>query len=292
MKKTVFTLVLIFSIMSVCAASPLTDYSQGKVAIDYTYRPSFDMETSPEVSGSENIQKPVDYINNEINKREKNFSGKAKLDWGITAGLGNNWAFQYRGLKAEADGNTYPIENPPTANLVKSNNSPLAVTLTPQVKSQEFNALYKLSEGFSAFAGLVEVSPSVKVSPRYIERDGDVVYQDIGGRLEFKGEDKYFGQIGIIGTTKVWDKTNVYGVAAIGKDYRNMLAGISYEIDKNLEFDVNYRHTKFEDLSFASGYYNSSSPAAGVRPVNEFANAELKSDITVKGWGFGVTYKF
>lgn len=320
MKKTVLALVLIFGIVGVCSASPLTDYSKGKVAIDFNYRPSFDMEAKPyvEASGTYNGndvgamgQEVNQYINENIGDKG-NFDGKTKLDWGITVGMGNNWAFQYRGLKAEADGKTYTIfENKDEGfySAVENGNQSynryrnLSVTLTPQVKSQEFNALYKFHKNFSVFAGVVEVTPSIKVSPGFNQGENypnEYNYErSLGGTLEFKGKDKYLGQLGVIGTAKIADKTNVYGIAAIGKDYRNLSAGIGYEISKNWEFDVTYRHTKFEDLSFASVYSNYSheylSPALAEQTSEKYtesAAGELKSDITVKGWGFGLTYKF
>ncbi len=75
-KLAVILAVLLCTFMTagVTTASPLTDYSAGKVALDVNWTPSLDME--------------VDSLTGD---------GKSgNFDYGLTAGLGGKWAIQYR----------------------------------------------------------------------------------------------------------------------------------------------------------------------------------------------------
>lgn len=80
MKKILIMAAALLLISGVCAASPLTDYSQGKAAIDITFNPNQDLKFGSEA-----------------------FDGKASnLDGNMTIGLGNRFAVQYRQLDSEA----------------------------------------------------------------------------------------------------------------------------------------------------------------------------------------------
>lgn len=77
MKKLAVILAVLlctFTTAGVTTASPLTDYSAGKVALDVNWTPSLDMEAAGET----------------IDGKSGNF------DFGLTAGLGGKWAIQYR----------------------------------------------------------------------------------------------------------------------------------------------------------------------------------------------------
>ncbi|MDT8903214.1 hypothetical protein [Anaeroselena agilis] len=92
---------------------------------------------------------------------------------------------------------------------------------------------------------------------------------------------------GVVGSYNIAKKTNLWGLASFGSDYRNWEAGLSYDLGKDVQFNVSYRDTKFDALKFAGGNIN---PPAG--SVYSASNASVTTDVTVKGWGFGLTYKF
>ncbi|MDR7866443.1 MAG: hypothetical protein RIN56_06445 [Sporomusaceae bacterium] len=77
MKKLAIILAVLlctFTTAGVTMASPLTDYSAGKVALDVNWTPSLDLEANGET----------------LDGKSGNF------DYGLTAGLGGKWAIQYR----------------------------------------------------------------------------------------------------------------------------------------------------------------------------------------------------
>lgn len=155
------------------------------------------------------------------------FDGKA-YDWGFTYGIGNKMALQYKQFNPETD--SYD-------------------GIKHKIKSEEFNVLYKLDKNVSAFTGIV----------RYQHYFTNI--NSITSGQDYKNK----WQVGLVGSTNVWKKTDAYGVAALGNDYRNWEIGLSYAIAKDIDFNLSYRDAKFKDNS---------------------------ADITTKGYGFGVTYKF
>jgi predicted porin len=97
-------------ISSVCLASPLTNYSLGKTAVDIDWYPS---------------------LKADINSQNKD--GKSNnIDWGITTGLGHNFALQYSQF------------NPETKYYAGNRIG---------VNTQQVNVLYKLDNTVSAFTG-------------------------------------------------------------------------------------------------------------------------------------------
>lgn len=88
MKKVLILAVALLFVSGVCAASPLTDYSQGKAAIDITFNPNQDLKV-----GSES------------------YDGKSSnLDGSFTIGVGNRFAVQYRQLDSEAVSNKLNVQ--------------------------------------------------------------------------------------------------------------------------------------------------------------------------------------
>lgn len=74
MKKVLILIMALLLVSGVCAASPLTDYSQGKAAIDLEFYPGHDLT----VNG-------------------KDFDGKSSnMAGSVTVGIGNDFAVQYR----------------------------------------------------------------------------------------------------------------------------------------------------------------------------------------------------
>ncbi|MBC8016805.1 MAG: outer membrane beta-barrel protein [Sporomusaceae bacterium] len=271
MKKIGLTLIGMLLLSSVGFASPMMDYSKGKAGLDLNYRFYQDMDATANVSGQDWSHSFSDSL-----------SGKGGLELGATLGLGNNFALQYKGLEAEAN-KTYPLcDN-------------LAISLNPKIRSHEYNVLYNINKNFSAFAGLVRVTPNVNVAVNYNDYYEPQDYAstayvygiNLNGQATLGAKDKNIGQVGIIATTKIFDKTNLYGIAAFGKDYRNLEAGVGYEFSKDWELNVNYRSAKYDNLQIANGSYTETD---GDYVMHE--SLALTSDVKTKGWGVGVSYKF
>ena len=171
------------------------------------------------------------------------FDKKANLDFGITAGLGNKFAVQYNGYNAKSKATSFP------------NDDGSASQATATLKTQQFNVLYQLDKNLSVFTGFVSAKGQVNA-------DGDT----------YTSESKNKVQFGLIGSTKLADKTTAYAKVGFASDFTDMTVGLSQEISPNLEFNVDYRKVQAKKLTFDGG-----------------ADA---TDVTAKGIGFGVTYKF
>lgn len=120
MKRTILaTLCASFLLTGAVVASPLTDYSQGNIAIDLYYsKPKFD-EIRPLIT--------------------LEYGKKSTWDCSGTFGLGNKLAFQYTQLSPE----TSPYIDA-WANIVM------------RLKIQEFNVLYQVTPNMSVYSGLVK----------------------------------------------------------------------------------------------------------------------------------------
>jgi hypothetical protein len=224
-KKVLSTLAALSLVTSVGFASPLNDFSQGKVAVDISARPSNDFKIS-DSTGSET------------------YDGKTSWEYGLTVGLGNNLAFQYKNY------------NPKSKDYNVS-----GFIGNGKLDTQEFNILYKLDKNFTVFTGMNQAKSKYSVS----------------GLGEYTGDTKTNWQVGVTGQTAFGDKTTGYATIAAGQDSSTYKIGVSYAIDKNLDFDLFYGQNKYNKVK-----YNST--IASVYGSN--------ADYTVKGIGYGVTYKF
>ncbi len=216
-------------IAGVGVASPLTDYSAGKTAVDITWFPRMHM--------TDQYTDQMLSLNNGIDTAD----GKnGNFDWGLTTGLGGNWAFQYRQF------------NPETADYTT-----FGRVQRFGIKSQEFNVLYKIDKGVAAFVGWYQTSYS---------------YDSVNANTT--ASNKNVAQAGLVGTAQIAAKTRLYGVVGVGKDLVNYEVGVAYEIAKGLDFNLVYRYKKVENLDDTT---------FGLR---------YKDDVTAKGLGYGITYKF
>ncbi len=172
------------------------------------------------------------------------YDKKVNLDWGITTGLGSKFAIQYNGYNAKSKTTTF-------SNALEKS----------ELKSQEFNILYQIDKNLSVYAGSIKVKPSVAG----YDFDDDESYD-----YSFSSKNKV--QFGLIGSTKIADKTTAYASLAFASDITNWKIGVSQEIAPNLEFNIDYRSLKVKDINFAGTPFN--------------------FDATSKGFGYGVTYKF
>ncbi len=187
-KLAVILAVLLCTFMTagVTTASPLTDYSAGKVALDVNWTPSLDLEAEGETIDGKN----------------------GNYDFGLTAGLGNNWAIQYRYFNpVSKDYDGYHAG----------------------VRSQEVNILYKLDKNLSAFAGWHQA----KLTTNYPGLSLD---------------NKSTWQVGLIGTTELGKKTTLYGIVGAGSSLLNAEAGFAYALAKDLDVNLFYRYKRIDDL--------------------------------------------
>lgn len=124
------------------------------------------------------------------------------------------------------------------------------------VKTQELNLLYQFNKNASAFVGYHRAKYN---------------YSSV---FDVTTPAKNTMQIGLLGTTEIAKWTNLYGLVGFGKDLKNYEVGISYEFAKNTEFNISYRYKKVKDLD------------------NTLGPLFYEDDVTAKGIGYGITYKF
>ena len=231
-KKAVIVLAIASTFFcGIGSASPLTDYSAGKTAIDLTWR-SAD-------------------INGDNQGDNADFGNKKGLDWGITTGLGNNFALQYSGYNVKSK------------EAVLYQDATETFSMKSQLKTQEINVLYRLNDNLSAYTGLVRLSGNNSVKD---------VLNNVATEQSFDMNTKNKIQIGLVGSTKIAEKTTAYVQVGLASDYTNWKIGLSQEFAPNLELNVDYRRLEAKNLNYV-GTNNS-------------------IDATIKGVGFGVTYKF
>jgi hypothetical protein len=113
-----------FLFSAVGFASPLTDFSQGKGALDITLRPSSNL----------------DFEGESLDGTSSNF------DLGLTLGLGNNFAFQWQ--KSTAKSKLFGTLSDGVNTATGSMNTKLT--------ANQFNILYKLEKNFIAFVGYTQ----------------------------------------------------------------------------------------------------------------------------------------
>lgn len=158
------------------------------------------------------------------------------FEWGLTTGLGGNLAIQYRQFNPEGASPTQIFG----------------------IKSQEINVLYKIDQNISVFSGY---------------HRSRFTYSRV--MYSFSAKNKNVLQVGIIGNKQIAPKTQLYGTVGVGKDLSNFESGLSYEVAKDLELNLIYRHKKVKDLeSTIDGVFS------------------YKDTVTTKGFGLGITYKF
>lgn len=208
---------------SVGFAAPLSDYSAGKTSVDLTWRQSSIDATSQSVTDS--------------------LSKKGNMEFGITTGLGGNFAFQYTNANNKSKDTNLPDGSGGT---YRENGS---------LKTQEFNVLYKMDKNVSAYVGMVNLK-------------GTINDEDSGTSSGSKNK----MQLGLMGSTKLGDKTTAYAQVGFASSFTNWKVGISQEVAPNLELNIDYRRTQAKKMSFDNGLGD--------------------VDMTAKGLGVGVSYKF
>ena len=276
MKKITLIALLVFAFTSVASAAPLMEFDKGKVALDYTFRPSLDFSATGNVSGYAGDLPIIGSYNQSFSfSGSRDFSGDSNVEFGLTFGIGNKWALQYRQYNPTGNIWSYRDTNP------NDSSEYIHIGFDGKIRSDEFNVLYNLNKNWNAFVGSVRYKGGVAAS-------GSASIDGWSGGLtipELWSDDQDTVQFGFVGSYKIAKKTNLWGLASFGSDYRNWEAGLSYDIGKDVQFNVSYRDTKFDGLKFAGAHINA---PAGL----ESSHAGVTTDVTVKCWGFGLTYKF
>jgi len=190
--------------------------------------------TSMDITNYPNLHMKDHFVSQSYSdNRTIKIDGKnSNLEWGITTGMGGKWALQYRQFNPKGDNNFGEIIG---------------------MKTQEVNVLYKLNNNLSVFVGWHQAKYSYEYPT-----------------VPFSAENKDVLQGGIIGTTKIAPRTNLYGIVGIGKGLHNLESGISYEVDKHVELNFVYRYKKVEDIddtSWGTNPYKDSVTALGAESV-------------------------
>ena len=141
------------------------------------------------------------------------------------------------------------------------------MTIRGKLDTQEFNILYKLDKNFTIFTGISQAKSKWSVNGLGAGFDGN-----------YTGKTKSNWQLGVTGQAPLGDKFTGYATISAGQDISAYKIGVSYAIDNNLDFDVFYGENKYDKVK-----YNST-----VATIY----GDTDADYTIKGIGYGITYKF
>jgi len=231
MKKTVLGLASCMLLSAVGHAAPLSDYSEGKVAVDLAIKPSNHVYATSAL-GSDG------------------FNGSSAFNYGLTVGVGNNFALQYNNNNAKSK------------DYISSTFGPSA---NGKIDAQEINVLYNAGKNVNIFAGITQVKSIYTVN-------GSSIYAGT-----YSGENSNNWQIGVSGQTLLGDNITGYATVAAGKDTNSYKVGVSYAFNNNVDFNLFYSQNKYNNVKF-----NSSMTTLGIGSTGDY---------TIKGIGYGLTYK-
>lgn len=233
-KKVLATFAALSLVSSVGFASPLNDFSQGKVAVDVSVRPSSDFKVSD-------------------NGGTTTYDAKSYMDYDLTVGLGNNLAFQYKGATPQSKDYSTNVAGVGT------------FSLNGKLTTQEFNLLYKTNDNFTVFTGINQAKAKWSLNTPF-------------GSGDSEGDTKSNWQVGVTGQTQLGENLIGYATIAAGQDVNYWTLGLGYAVSKNLDINVFYGENKYNKVKYGSqaqSIYGAST-----------------ADYTVKGIGYGITYKF
>lgn len=201
MKKLLLATVIGMTLMgSTAIAAPLSDYSAGKVAIDLGFNWGGDMTP-----------------------RMATISNAPSMNAGVTVGLGNRLALQYK------------YDNWQSKEIQIK---PASVQYGYQTGFQkhQVNLLYQIAPGISPYIGWRHDSVNLTVSSRF------------GSRV-FTGRDN-IAQLGIIGQYKfAKNKATIWGDIAFSANNRQSYeVGIGYEVIKNVDLNITYQYDRIESF--------------------------------------------
>lgn len=215
MKKVSFAVLTALSFATTGFASPLTDYSNGKVAIDISLQAPSISESFHDTDGSRVSLPKAD--------------GKNTASFGITAGLGNHWAIEYKNFSPKTKNTDY-----------------LGIsTFNTKLQTNEINVYYQVDKTTSFFTGITQAKAK-QWSAGTTDVEGGTVNTDR----------KNIWQIGVSTSTPISSSSNIFAAAALGKDLAAYKIGISYQLDKNWELNTYYGYNKYKGLKWDDGYSN------------------------------------
>ncbi len=202
MKKILAIVAAAMTITSVSFASPLNDYAKGKAAIDLN--PNINSDSSRE-----------------------NVSG------GVTYGIGNKFALQYKYADNKTQKYLYS-EQPILPNYAQA-----------QLIAYEMNILYQLDRNIAAYAGWARETARINLSYNAGPGGGSIMYREKGSQSGF--------QLGLIGKAKLAEDLTGWASAGAGSNIVGYEVGLGYKIAKNVECNVIYRFNKYRGFTFSSG---------------------------------------
>ena len=115
--------------------------------------------------------------------------------------------------------------------------------------------LYKVDENLSVYTGIASVKGN---------------FNSTNGNPESDTKNKI--QFGVIGSTKLAEKTTAYAQVGFASNLTNWKIGVSQEVAPNVELNLDYSSLQVKKMAFNNGMGD--------------------VDMTSKGLGFGVSYKF
>lgn len=225
MKKISLSLFTALAFTTTGFASPLTDYSSGKMSIDISLQSSSISESYHDTDGS-TLSNPK-------------ANGKNIASFGITAGLGNHLAIEYKNSSPKTKNTDY-------FGLTEFNT---------KLQTNELNVHYQVNQFTSFFTGLTQVKAKQWFA-------GTTWIDSSTSNTDRKN----IWQIGVSTSAPISSSSNVFAAAAVGKDLTAYKIGISYLLDKNWEFNTYYGYNKYKGLKWDDGYSNDRSDftAAGM----------------------------
>ncbi|BBB90531.1 MAG TPA: hypothetical protein PKA28_15405 [Methylomusa anaerophila] len=201
-------------------ASPLTDYSAGKVSLDLNFVADSKIKVTNKVA---------DYPNSSLQ-----YDTKQHLDFNLTAGLGQGFGINYGSISADS-GWAY---NSDTDNVSKY-----------KVDFREFNLLKSLNKQSAVFVGMVQAKSDYTVQNPL----------DTSATFGVSSDRRTLWQIGLIGNTPISKDMNAYGAVAFGKDLTSYEIGLAQKLNKNIELNISYLEKRVKNLHFydeAAGSFN------------------------------------
>ena len=183
---------ILVGLMTVCCASafasPLQDYSLGAFAVDLSLSQL--------------------KVTSNTDEWDSNYNG----GFAVTAGLGGNWALQFRNNNWSASRSLGPT------------------TLDLKACVNDLNLLYKLDKTFRLFVGGNKLN---------------VTFRDLN-------YDRTAAQIGLVATVKLAPRVTSWGLVSAGADLFSAEAGLGYALSKHLEINIFYTYRNYTNLEFNS----------------------------------------
>lgn len=170
---------------STAMAAPLSDYSTGKVAVDvgFNWSSKFD-----------------------------DISTKPAMNAGITAGLGNNTAIQYKydNWQSETFGNNAQLG----------------------YQKHQVNLLYQVMPGLSPYVGYRRENGNLNVGGATMTSDHNIIQVGVVGQLKLSG-----------------DRAKIWGDIAVGnKNRQSYELGAGYEFMRNTDLNVTYQYNNLDGV--------------------------------------------